>query len=61
MTGAAVADLPAKTYVEGQGWEYRARQEDKGSLLRIQKIDALPEFARIGPGSERREGSLPFR
>ena len=36
-------------YAEGQVWEYRTRPEDKGSLLKIQKIEVLPEFAKAGP------------
>jgi hypothetical protein len=32
-------------YAEGQVWEYRTRPEDKGSLLKIQKIELLPSFS----------------
>lgn len=49
MAWPAVASSPAKAYAEGQVWEYRTRAEDKGSLLKIQKIEVLPEFAKIGP------------
>jgi hypothetical protein len=50
MMGAfAIAATPATdTYAEGQVWEYKARPQDKGSLLKIQKIEALPEFADKG-------------
>jgi hypothetical protein len=47
LTAALVAGLtlsgqaaPSK-YVEGQIWEYRARPQDAGSLLKIQKVEAL--------------------
>jgi hypothetical protein len=36
-------------YREGQVWEYRARPEDNGSLLRIQKIETDPVFKKYGP------------
>ncbi len=49
VMGTAVAGPPARTYAEGQVWEYRTRPEDKGSLLKIQKIDVLPEFTKTGP------------
>lgn len=49
MTGAATADAPSQPYAEGQVWEYRTRPEDKGSLLKIQAIDASPELRMIGP------------
>jgi len=47
--GLAVAGSPSKQYAQGQVWEYRTRPEDKGSLLKIQQIDVLPEFAKTGP------------
>ncbi|GGE80467.1 hypothetical protein [Sphingomonas prati] len=49
FTGTAMAGLPGKTYSEGQIWEYRTRPEDKGSLLKIQKIDDGADFPKIGP------------
>ena len=32
-------------YAEGKVWEYQTRPEDKGSLLKIQKIELLPSFS----------------
>lgn len=36
-------------YATGQVWEYRTRQGDEGSLLKIQRIDGDPVFQDIGP------------
>lgn len=46
LVGAA---SPQFEYAEGQVWEYRTRPGDEGSLLRIQEIEALAEFADEGP------------
>lgn len=43
------ATAPAHQFAEGQVWEYRTRPGDKGSLLKIQKIERVPAFARYGP------------
>jgi len=43
------AIAPAHQFSEGQVWEYRTRPGDKGSLLKIQKIERVPAFARYGP------------
>jgi hypothetical protein len=45
---AAPADTPIQ-YQEGQTWEYQTRPEDTGSLLRIQKVEENPAFAKYGP------------
>ena len=37
----AAAAPPTIPYAEGQIWEYRTRPEDRGSLLKIQKIETL--------------------
>lgn len=40
---------PLRTkFAEGQIWQYATRPGDKGSILKIQKIDLLPEFAEQG-------------
>ena len=39
--------LAADRYAVGQIWEYKARPEDTGSLLRIGKIENDPEFGVI--------------
>ena len=44
---AAASERPA--YAEGQVWEYKARPQDKGSLVKIQKIETLPELGERGP------------
>lgn len=36
---------PSREYAEGQVWEYRARPQDKGSLVKIQKVEQLPELS----------------
>lgn len=46
LTGAVP---PVHQFAEGQVWEYRTRPGDKGSLLKIQKIERVPAFARYGP------------
>ena len=43
------AIAPVHQFAEGQVWEYRTRPGDKGSLLKIQKIERVPAFARYGP------------
>lgn len=52
-TGAAAAAVvPAQArpaYAEGQVWEYHARPQDAGSLLRIQRIEAPDAFRTTGP------------
>jgi len=48
-TGAVAPQSLAKTYKEGQVWEYRTRPQDTRSLLKIQKIEVLPELAKVGP------------
>jgi hypothetical protein len=40
---APVSPPEARTYAEGQVWEYRTRPGEKRSLLRIQKIEIPPE------------------
>jgi len=40
---------PVHQFAEGQVWEYRTRPADAGSLLKIQKIERVPAFARFGP------------
>lgn len=40
---------PHPTYAEGQVWEYHTLPGDEGSLLRIQKIEILPEVTNDGP------------
>jgi len=47
--GLIGARLPAHHFAEGQVWEYRTRPGDEGSLLKIQKIEVLPEFVETGP------------
>ena len=46
---AATPAAPVRAYAEGQVWEYRTRRGESGSLLRIQKIETLPELAELGP------------
>jgi hypothetical protein len=43
------AIAPVHQFAEGQVWEYHTRPGDKGSLLKIQKIERVPAFARYGP------------
>lgn len=45
----AIAQPARAAYAEGQVWEYKTRPEDVGSLLRIQTIEELPGFAKLGP------------
>jgi hypothetical protein len=45
--GAPAAAKPR--YAEGQVWEYRTRAGDEGSLLKIQKMEKVPELAALGP------------
>ena len=45
---AGQTDTQAR-YQEGQVWEYRTRPQDTGSLVRIQRIEANPAFAKYGP------------
>lgn len=47
LAGAAQA-APSR-YATGQVWEYRTRPGDEGSLLKIQKIETDPRFAKAGP------------
>jgi hypothetical protein len=47
--GAMAATPTVDRYAEGQVWEYQTRPEDKGSLLKIQKIEASPGFTKTGP------------
>jgi hypothetical protein len=49
MTITVATASETDRYQEGQIWEYKARPEDDGSLLKIQKIEVLPEFAATGP------------
>ncbi|WP_439532857.1 hypothetical protein [Polymorphobacter sp.] len=49
VTGSVMAAPATNRYVEGQVWEYKTRPRDKGSLLKIQKIEVLPEFSKTGP------------
>jgi hypothetical protein len=44
-----MASPTVERYAEGQLWEYQTRPEDKGSLLKIQKIEVLLEFSKTGP------------
>jgi hypothetical protein len=37
------------SYSEGQVWEYRARPGDAGSLLKIQRVEQLPELGDLNP------------
>lgn len=46
--GGKAAKPTDDRYAEGQVWEYRTRPEDEGSLLKIQKIQALPAFGKGG-------------
>jgi hypothetical protein len=39
----------ANIYAEGQVWAYRARPSDKGSLIKIQKIENLDDSAKAEP------------
>ncbi|MFL6858379.1 MAG: hypothetical protein ACJ8DZ_05620 [Allosphingosinicella sp.] len=48
LAGAAPV-APKSGYAAGQVWEYRTRAGEEASRLKIQKIEALPEFARQGP------------
>lgn len=45
LTGASA---PVHRYAEGQVWEYQTRAGDEGSLLKIQKIETVPELAKTG-------------
>jgi hypothetical protein len=45
--GSATAALAANNYAEGQVWEYETRREDAGSLLKIMRIDDLPDIGRV--------------
>ncbi len=36
-------------YSEGQVWEYRVRPGDVGSLLKIQRVEHLPELGDLNP------------
>ena len=47
LSAATAPKHPA--YAEGQVWEYRALPGDEESLLRIQKIEVLPDAAEQGP------------
>lgn len=49
LLGAAPPAPPKPAYAEGQVWEYRTRAGEEGSLLKIQKIENLPELAAKGP------------
>lgn len=49
LTTAMGTASPETPYEEGQVWEYRTRQQDHGSLLRIQKIENEPGLAQHGP------------
>lgn len=40
---------PMTPYTEGQVWEFKTRAGDEGSLLKIQRIDRDPAFAKSGP------------
>lgn len=48
-SAAAAQETPDERYAAGQVWEYRARAEDEGSLLKIQAIETLPDMAAVGP------------
>lgn len=47
--GAMAATPTVDRYAEGQVWEYQTRPGDQGSLLKIQKIEVSPQFAKSGP------------
>jgi hypothetical protein len=49
VASTVMASTPIEKYAEGQVWEYKTRPEDKGSLLKIQKIEQRPDFAKTGP------------
>lgn len=49
VAGSVMASPTVDRYAEGQVWEYQTRPEDKGSLLKIQKIEVLSEFSKTGP------------
>jgi len=50
MAAGAMAAIPTvDRYAEEQVWEYRTRPEDKGSLLKIQKVEALAALAKTNP------------
>jgi hypothetical protein len=42
LAGAVGPGPDSSRYAEGQVWEYRARQGEEGSLLKIQRIERLP-------------------
>jgi hypothetical protein len=44
-----VAAEPVRQYRAGQVWEYRTRPVDAGSLVKIQKVERDPAFAKYGP------------
>jgi hypothetical protein len=46
---AGASPSKAERYATGQVWEYRTRPGDAGSLLKIQKIERDPRFAKTGP------------
>jgi hypothetical protein len=51
LAGAAIQVPPSPHhYAEGQVWEYRIRAGDEGSLLKIQRIETLPNAAANGDG-----------
>ena len=41
--GASADAAPSNKYAEGQVWEYHARPQDAGSLLKIQKISIIAD------------------
>lgn len=45
LAGGSSLSAKANDYAEGQVWEYRARPQDAGSLLKIQQIDRNPARA----------------
>ncbi len=45
LLGATSLSAQPNDYVQGQVWEYKARAADRGSLLKIQKIDTDPRRA----------------
>ena len=45
--GSLVPASAGNSYAVGQVWEYDARKEDAGSLLKIMQIDDLPGIGRI--------------
>ena len=49
VTAAISVGSQQPPYQEGQVWEYTTRQQDQGSLLRIQKIENEPGLAQQGP------------